>query len=243
MHEGHRERLRQTFLEHGASTLHEHQLLELLLTYAIPRRDTNPLAHSLLAAYGSLDKVLAANPYDLMRQEGIGRQAAVLLALAGALMQRGGAARPEKAALNTPEAASRYCMALLAGAKYEETYVISLDKRRAVLHADKVASGTLGETVLYPRLVLECAQPSLRKPAAFERGCKNHPFGIRRAANGQHNAARSHHRRGWLHLQHGARRSASLRRSAGGAQADRGRGEIGFLPGGIYFSQKGRILL
>jgi DNA repair protein radC len=174
MHEGHRERLRQTFLEHGASTLHEHQLLELLLTYAIPRRDTNPLAHSLLAAYGSLDKVLAANPYDLMRQEGIGRQAAVLLALAGALMQRGGAARPEKAALNTPEAASRYCMALLAGAKYEETYVISLDKRRAVLHADKVASGTLGETVLYPRLVLECA---LRHGANSVILTHNHPSG------------------------------------------------------------------
>ena len=81
MHEGHRERLRQTFLEHGVSALHEHQLLELLLTFAIPRRDTNPLAHSLLAAYGSLDKVLAANPYDLMRQEGIGPQTAVLLCL------------------------------------------------------------------------------------------------------------------------------------------------------------------
>ena len=55
MHEGHRERLRETYLEQGASALHEHQLLELLLTYAIPRRDTNPLAHSLLSAYGSLE--------------------------------------------------------------------------------------------------------------------------------------------------------------------------------------------
>ena len=86
MHEGHRERLRQTYLEHGASALHEHQLLELLLTYAIPRHDTNPLAHRLLAAYGSLDKVLAANPYDLMRQEGIGPQTAVLLSLAAAAL-------------------------------------------------------------------------------------------------------------------------------------------------------------
>lgn len=110
----------------------EHQLLELLLTFAIPRRDTNPLAHSLLAAYGSLDKVLAANPYDLMRQEGIGPQTAVLLSLAGALMQCRSALCAERTALNTPEAASRYCQALLAGAKYEETYVISLDKRRTV---------------------------------------------------------------------------------------------------------------
>ena len=125
MHEGHRERLRQTYLEHGASALHEHQLLELLLTYAIPRRDTNPLAHRLLAAYGSLDKVLAANPYDLMRQEGIGPQTAVLLSLAGALMQRRSALCAERTAVNTPEAASRDCQALLAGSKYEDTYVIS----------------------------------------------------------------------------------------------------------------------
>lgn len=177
MHEGHRERLRETYLNNGASALHDHQLLELLLTFAIPRRDTNPLAHRLLTAYGSLEQVLAANPYDLMRQEGIGVQAAVLLSLVGTLMRRGGAARTarkRKTVLNTPEAASYYCAALLAGAKYEETYAISLDKRRAVLHADKVASGTLGETVVYPRLVLECA---LRHGANSVILTHNHPSG------------------------------------------------------------------
>ena len=60
MHEGHRERLRKSFLSAGAYALHDHQLLELILTYAIPRKDTNPLAHQLLKAYGSLEKVLAA---------------------------------------------------------------------------------------------------------------------------------------------------------------------------------------
>ena len=188
MHEGHRERLRETYLEQGVSALHEHQLLELLLTYAIPRRDTNPLAHSLLSAYGSLEKVLSANPYDLMRQDGIGPQAAVLLSLVGALAQRNGVRRTQKTVLNTPEAASRYCMALLAGAKYEETYVISLDKRRAVLHADKVSSGTVGETVLYPRIVLECA---LRHGANSVILTHNHPSGDPQPSSEDVNTTRS----------------------------------------------------
>lgn len=46
LHKGHRERLRQSYIENGPDGMHEHQLLELLLTYAIPRRDTNPIAHS-----------------------------------------------------------------------------------------------------------------------------------------------------------------------------------------------------
>ena len=61
MHEGHRERLRKSYLAAGGDAMHDHQLLELLLTYAIPRQDTNPLAHRLLKAYGSLEKVLSAD--------------------------------------------------------------------------------------------------------------------------------------------------------------------------------------
>ena len=64
LHKGHRERLRQSYIENGPDGMHEHQLLELLLTYAIPRRDTNPIAHRLLdkSAFGSLWEVLSAGP-------------------------------------------------------------------------------------------------------------------------------------------------------------------------------------
>ena len=68
LHKGHRERLRQSYIENGPDGMHEHQLLELLLTYAIPRRDTNPIAHRLLdkSAFGSLWGVLNAGPKELM---------------------------------------------------------------------------------------------------------------------------------------------------------------------------------
>ena len=74
LHKGHRERLRQSYIENGPDGMHEHQLLELLLTYAIPRRDTNPIAHRLLdkSAFGSLWEVLNAGPKELMAVEGIG---------------------------------------------------------------------------------------------------------------------------------------------------------------------------
>ena len=175
MHEGHRERLRKSYLAAGGDALHDHQLLELLLTYSIPRKDTNPLAHRLLKAYGSLEKVLSADPRELMGQEGVGESTAVLLSLVGTAAGRCLIPKQEKTvSLANPAAAAEYCRGLFFGARYEEIYVISLDAKHNLIHADKVASGTLNETVIYPRLVLECA---LRHGAASIILSHNHPSG------------------------------------------------------------------
>ena len=110
LHKGHRERLRQSYIENGPDGMHEHQLLELLLTYAIPRRDTNPIAHRLLdkSAFGSLWEVLNAGPKELMAVEGIGESAAVLLSLVGAMGRRAKAKgmAAQKKRLNTPACAT-----------------------------------------------------------------------------------------------------------------------------------------
>ncbi len=173
-HQGHRQRLRETFCEQGAEALHEHQLLELLLTFAIPRADVNPLAHALLGRYGSLGAVLEADPADLVRVEGVGERTATLLSLCGALARQNTRTARERPRLNTPEEAARYCAALLAGERYETTRAISLDKGRRVLHVDTVSAGTLSENVIYPRLVAECA---LRHGANSVILCHNHPSG------------------------------------------------------------------
>ena len=76
---GHRERLRQRFLASRAEGLPEAELLELLLTYAIPRRNTAPLAHQLLERFGSLPNVLAASHEELTGVPGIGEQVAILI--------------------------------------------------------------------------------------------------------------------------------------------------------------------
>ncbi len=174
-HIGHRERLRKSFIENGAATLHEHHLLELLLTYAIPRRDVNPLAHELLRLYGSLESVLSAPIRDLMKVEGIGESAAALLSLAGTLRSRPSAGSGRRTPINTPEEAAKYCETLFKNpARYETTYCVSLDKKRRVIHADLVSAGTLSENVIYPRLVVEFA---LRHGANSVILAHNHPSG------------------------------------------------------------------
>ena len=78
IHQGHREKMRQRFLKSGLESFADHEALELLLYYAIPRRDTNPIAHRLMERYGSLTAVLSAPAEDLKKVEGIGESAAVL---------------------------------------------------------------------------------------------------------------------------------------------------------------------
>lgn len=166
--------MRETFREQGAEALHEHQLLELLLTFSIPRVDVNPLAHGLMQRYGSLRAVLEADPAELMGMEGVGESTATLLSLCGALARLPARSPAERPRLNTPEEAARYCAALVEGEKYETTWALSLDKRRRVVHGDKISSGTLSENVIYPRLVAECA---LRHGANSVILCHNHPSG------------------------------------------------------------------
>ena len=81
IHDGHREKMRKRFLNGGLEHFADHEALELLLFYAIPRRDVNPIAHELMNRYGSLSAVLAAPVEDLQKVDGIGESAAILLKL------------------------------------------------------------------------------------------------------------------------------------------------------------------
>ena len=88
IHDGHREKMRRRFLETGLEGFADHEALELLLYYAIPRRDTNPIAHALMERYDSLSGVLNAPVEDLEKVEGIGESAAILLSLVSRLSRK-----------------------------------------------------------------------------------------------------------------------------------------------------------
>ena len=88
LHAGHRARLRKRFFEEGLDAFEDHQVIELLLFYAIPRRDTNEIAHLLLRRYGSFSGVLEADPVDLAQTKGIGQAAATLLSIIPSLTRR-----------------------------------------------------------------------------------------------------------------------------------------------------------
>lgn len=174
MHEGHRSRLRDLYFEHGIGALNDYQVLELLLSFSIPRKDTNPLAHQLLERYGTLTRVFEAERLDLADVPGVGENSAALIKLVGDVtrlihMKRSGGVR-----LRTLADRARYCITLLASHPYEAMYLISLNKNKSFLHADKISSGTLSETVIYPRIAVECA---LRHHAYSVILTHNHPSG------------------------------------------------------------------
>ncbi len=178
MHEGHRERLRDRYLQFGAESFNDHELLELLLTYAIPRRNTNDIAHALIERFGSLQSVLAAKTGELQSVPGIGEHAALFLHMNGQMVRRclnrKGQKPGKRQRLATPADAASYAVQLLCQEKYESIFVVSVDKNIRLLYAERLVTGTLTEAPLYPRRIVESA---LQHSAHAVLLVHNHPSG------------------------------------------------------------------
>lgn len=175
MHEGHRNRLKNRFLIEGLDSFEQHQILELVLFYAIPRKDVNELAHKLLRRFGSLSRVLEADVKDIMNVDGIGLNAAVLLALIPSLarnyyMDK----REDRPIVNNPEKAGEYAIPIFIGRIYEAFFLICIDAQNRIIHSALVHEGTIDEAPIYPRLIVEAA---LRNHAHSVILAHNHPGG------------------------------------------------------------------
>lgn len=161
MHEGHRERLRAEYLQHSGDGLPDHRFLELLLCYAIPRKDTNELAHRLLQRFGSLEAVLFADTSQLQSVEGIGESAAVFLNMQGSMARRLLLQRLEdkhgRTQLATPLAAAKLGIARLSRRAYENVELVCLNAKRYVEHIVPLHTGVVAESQIYPRQVVEIA--------------------------------------------------------------------------------------
>lgn len=176
LHEGHRDKLRNRFIhDKGFENFEDHQILELLLFYALPRMDTNPLAHELLEQFGSLKGVLEARPEQLMQVKGIGSKGATLISMVVPLTKVW-----HRCAMETPvrignsREAENYCLSILAGERTERFYVISLNAGCSILGRRKISEGSLSEVSAYPRMVMETA---LNYNAHSVLLCHNHPGG------------------------------------------------------------------
>ncbi|TYC88524.1 DNA repair protein RadC [Acetobacterium wieringae] len=177
-HQGHRQRLKARVLSEGIDNFEDHQILELLLFYAIPMKDTNALAHRLISHYGSLAGVFDADPRDLSALVGVTENTALLLSLIPALARRyqQGKLAP-KAVLGSTTAAGEYAQTLFTGRLNEVFYVICLDSQNKVNQATLLHEGTINEAPVYPRLIVETA---LRHQAASIILAHNHPGGSQR---------------------------------------------------------------
>ena len=176
VHDGHRARKKQQFREHGLDAFAEHEALELLLFYAIPRVDTNAIAHRLIERFGSLGGVLSAPPEELEKVEGVGGHAATLLSLVLPLVRRAYmAAKKNGVALSDTERLGRYFCELFFGARQETFYEVCLDAKGKLLRCCKIAEGSVDMVNVNVRCIVENA---LRCHASAVAISHNHPSGV-----------------------------------------------------------------
>ena len=159
MHEEHRKRIRERFLKDGIENMADHEVLEILLFYSIPRRDTNSLAHSLIERFGSLNKVLEAKPEELMQVNGIGETSAGLITLVFQLAKRyiKDASKDEFKYYTGKDSVEALLKSKYLGSKEESVYMISLDATGRILNMNKIAQGGFTSATLDRRLILETA--------------------------------------------------------------------------------------
>lgn len=174
-HGGHRQRLKNRFIAEGLDGFDDHQVLELLLFFSIPRKDTNEIAHMLLKKYGSLSGVLEADPKDLTTTPGVGENSAVLLSFIPSITRRYFKDRwGERPLLDSTMKAGEYVVSLCTGRTYEVFYVICLDAQCRVIYPALVHEGTINQAPVYPRMIVETA---LRHKANSVILAHNHPGG------------------------------------------------------------------
>ncbi len=176
IHSGHRQRLRERFLSEGLDSFREHEILELLLFYCIPRRDTNATAHKLLDRFGSLAQVMDASVKELQSVEGIGHNASVFLKLvkaAGRSYQI--SSHSQKLFLNSIEECGEYLMPFLEGERYETIYLLSLDAKCMLLNCQKIGEGNINSANIHIRDIVDMALSTNATSVVL---AHNHPSGI-----------------------------------------------------------------
>ena len=171
----HRKRLRERFERAGGKGLHDYELIELLLTYAVPRVDVKPVAKALIKRFGGVSGVMDAGLDDLQSVKGLGPTSAILIRavkeLFDAYLAEG--AR-ERSALSSPDAVREFAKMKLAGLPHEAFMVIYLNVKNRVLDHEIINEGTVDRAIVYPRRIVEHA---LAHHAAGLILVHNHPSG------------------------------------------------------------------
>lgn len=181
IHEGHRQRLRDSFRKDGLTGFDSIRSLELLLQYALPRRDTNPVAHALLDRFGSLLGVFNASEQELCEVEGIGSAAAVLLRLIPMIMRK---SEVEKASdlryiLSTADA-KNLLMPYFLYQEDELAVLLCLDSQNRVIDCREISRGVVNSVSVDLRRVVELA---LKLRASSIILAHNHPDGPARSSH------------------------------------------------------------
>ncbi len=171
----HRKRLRERFQKTGADGMHDYELLELLLTFSIPRRDVKPVAKMLISRFGGLSGVLDADQKKLEELTGVGAMSATLIRLVKELYNTYLAENMKKGdALSSPDAVLKFVRVRLSGMSNEAFMVIFMNVKNEVIDYTILHEGTVDNVAVYPRRIVESA---LSRHAAGIILVHNHPSG------------------------------------------------------------------
>jgi DNA repair protein RadC len=172
---GHRQRLRQKLLDHGAAHFADYELLELLLMLAIPRRDVKPLAKDLLAHFGDFAGVITARTEDLMAFPGVkDTTVAALKTVEGAAVRMLKSKVQDQPVLAAWDTLMDYCLAVQSRSDVEEFRVLYLDTKKRLITDEAMQRGTINHTPVYTR---EVVRRALELHAHSVIMVHNHPSG------------------------------------------------------------------
>lgn len=177
IHDGHRQRLKDRFIEQGLDSFTQVQAVEMMLFYCIPRQDTNEIAHRLLERFGSFAQILDADPEELRSVKGIGENAATLLKLFPAVARyyQVDKAKLEGKPLLTTEACGEYLLPYFLGRCNETVFLLCLDAKGKVICCRMVGEGGINSAGVPIRRIVEIALAAKATSVVL---AHNHPSGL-----------------------------------------------------------------
>ena len=171
---GHRKRLRQRFLHNCGENMQDYELLELLLTFAVPRQDLKPLAKKLIARFGSFADVISAEQQELKDVEGVAESSIAVIKLAAAAAERMLSEEVQTDVISSWQQIINLCRARSARVQVEQFRVLFLDKKCRIIKDEIIQQGTIDTTAVYPREIIKRA---LNYGASGMVLAHNHPSG------------------------------------------------------------------
>ena len=174
-HFGHRQRLRNMVNNTDVLSLPEHQILELMLTFVLPQRDVNPLAHEILNEFGSLANVFEASVDDLLKVKGVGQVTANFLSFCSKIPEIYKNSKANaKVTLNNVKEIIKYLKSTIDFSSVEKFYYVCLNGKGDVLCFKSIGSGSISQLYVNNR---EFIQQILRYPTQAVIICHTHPHG------------------------------------------------------------------
>lgn len=174
IHSGHRQRLKERFLREGLDGFEKHNMLELLLFYTIPQKDTNPIAHALLDRFGSLGGVFSASVEELCTVNGVSEHTATLIKLIPEMWRNVACELRPDVRYDSVDKLGRLMLDRFAGLTVETIILVLMDNSWHILEIIKLGEGSVNQVRMDTRKLIEHA---IRTNAAMALLAHNHPNG------------------------------------------------------------------